>query len=115
MDLNCIKWIYHDLIIFMSSNISVQRICQYCGSIFIAKTTVTKFCNVSYNGRFYKAKIREEKIERSNLETTQNNIEQKIQTLEGEVLTVKNVAKFLEFSVDAVYEMINSGRLEASK
>ena len=28
----------------MSSNIKVERICEWCGKKFIAQTTVTRFC-----------------------------------------------------------------------
>ncbi|NVM62249.1 hypothetical protein FHW88_000525 [Mucilaginibacter sp. SG538B] len=31
----------------MSSNFTVKRICEHCGSTFTAKTTVTRFCSIN--------------------------------------------------------------------
>ncbi len=52
----------------MSSNIEVQRICQFCSNAFVAKTTVTKFCSHRCSSLAYKQKVRERKIEASNNE-----------------------------------------------
>jgi len=53
----------------MSSNIKIQRICQYCKQEFTAKTTVTKYCSLKCNQRAYKKLKRSEKIKQSNTET----------------------------------------------
>jgi len=53
----------------MSTNITVERICEYCGKIFLAKTTVTKYCSLNCNRRHYKQKIRNVKISASNEQT----------------------------------------------
>lgn len=47
----------------MSSNITVQRICQYCGKEFTARKTVTKYCSLACTRRAYKERIRDQKIE----------------------------------------------------
>lgn len=46
----------------MSSNIQVERICLYCNSKFIARTTKTKYCSHRCNSRHYKQLAKEEKI-----------------------------------------------------
>jgi len=33
----------------MTSNIRIEKVCQYCGTKFIAKTTVTRYCSHSCN------------------------------------------------------------------
>ena len=53
----------------MSSNIKVQRICQYCEQEFTARTTVTKYCSDVCAKRSYKTRKRLEKVKRSNAET----------------------------------------------
>lgn len=53
----------------MSTNISVSRKCEFCGSIFVAKTTVTKYCSHKCNSKHYKQRIKEDKVSRSNEET----------------------------------------------
>lgn len=48
---------------FMSSNIQIPKTCTICGSIFIAKTTVTKNCSDVCRKRAYKLRQRELKIQ----------------------------------------------------
>ena len=53
----------------MSSNIKITRICQHCGQEFIAQTTVTRYCGDNCAKRAYKARIKKQKIEASEVET----------------------------------------------
>ena len=53
----------------MRSKISVQRICEHCGDVFTAKTTVTRFCGDNCAKRAYKQRLKASKIEVSNKET----------------------------------------------
>lgn len=53
----------------MSTNIRIKRICDFCLQEFTAKTTKTKYCSHKCNSRAYKAAVRKEKIETSNIET----------------------------------------------
>src|SRR5450631_4437111 len=53
----------------MSSNIKIVKICEYCQKEFIAKTTTTKCCSDNCSKRFYKLKIKNDKIARANLKT----------------------------------------------
>ena len=97
----------------MSSNIQVQRICEYCGIEFTAKTTVTRLCSKKCSKAKYKAKIKAGKIEKSNIETHRIRI-QPIETLKAkEFLTVKEVASLLSCSVRSVYYYIEIGKIPA--
>jgi len=53
----------------MSSNIKIVKICEYCNNEFIAKTTTTKCCSDNCSKRFYKLKIKNDKIAEANLKT----------------------------------------------
>lgn len=53
----------------MSSNIRIKKICQHCGSVFIARTTVTKFCSDACAKANYKKRLKEEKIDMSRSST----------------------------------------------
>jgi excisionase family DNA binding protein len=98
----------------MSSNITIQRICQYCGNSFTAKKTTTKFCSHKCNSRGYKLNLKNKKIEISHIETTKI-IDKPIEDLKSrEVLSVPQVATILGLSKKAVYNMVNDGRLKAS-
>lgn len=98
----------------MSSNIRVQRICQHCGNDFTARTTSTLFCSRPCNAAAYKAKQMAIKIEQSNKET-QRIKNQPIEQLKAlEFLTVTQVSKLVGCSRQAVYNLINTGKLKAT-
>ena len=97
----------------MSSNIKVKRICVYCSSEFIAKTTSTRYCSKKCNTAHYKSKARTQKVEQSNTETKRikNKPIQDIQ--EKEFLTVKDVSILLGCSIRSAYRLIDNGTLKA--
>lgn len=98
----------------MSSNIQVQRICQYCGNEFTARTTTTLYCSHRCNSAAYKAKQRAGKVEQSNKET-QRIKNQPIEELKArEFLTVTQVSKLIGCSRQNVYNLINTGKLRAT-
>lgn len=98
----------------MSSNIKVQRICQHCGTEFIARTTVTKYCSKICSGRAIKARKRAEKVQKSNTETTQVKIKPIEELKAKEFLSVSDVSKLIGCSRQNVYKLINSGKLKAT-
>lgn len=98
----------------MSSNFTVKKVCDHCGNVFIAKTTVTRFCSKKCNSKNYKQKQREEKIGVSD-QALRQMMNHKLEELaELEFLSVKSAAKLLGTSDKIVHTMIKSGRLKAS-
>ena len=95
----------------MSSNITIQRICQQCGNEFTAKTTTTKYCSMICNRKGYKAKIKNDKIEKSDNEVKVIKAKPMDELKAKEFLSVRDIATMLGSSRMAVYKMINSGRL----
>jgi predicted DNA-binding transcriptional regulator AlpA len=53
----------------MSSNLRIKKVCEQCGKVFIAKTTVTKCCSDPCAKKYYKAQKRQTKVEASNEQT----------------------------------------------
>lgn len=97
----------------MSTNIRIQRVCQYCGTTFTAKTTTTAYCSHKCNSRAYKEKVKEKKIEKSNKETLEVKVKP-IEVLKAkEFLTVKEVASLLNCSVRSAYYYIETGKIKA--
>jgi hypothetical protein len=45
----------------MSSDFTVNKICEHGGKVFSAKTTVTCFCSSKCNSRNYEQKVRNQK------------------------------------------------------
>ncbi|MBK8848646.1 MAG: helix-turn-helix domain-containing protein [Saprospiraceae bacterium] len=97
----------------MSSNIEIQRICEYCEKQFTARTTVTLFCSKKCNSRAYKARVKALKIQASDKETLK--IKSKpIEDLKAkEFLTVGEVAKLLNCSKRTAYYYIQAGTINA--
>lgn len=101
----------------MSSNISIQKVCEYCGKDFTAKTTVTRCCSDDCAKKAYKARKRAEKINNA-IEVVEVKKQKKVNTIEDlrerEFLTAKEVSILLNCSVRSVYYYISSGILEAT-
>ena len=99
----------------MSSNIEVQRICEYCGKLFTARTTQTRFCSHTCNSRAYKANLKSLKVELSNKET-QRFISQPIEELKAKpFLSINETCKLLGISRRTIYRMLERGEIKAGK
>lgn len=104
----------------MSSNLRINRVCEYCKNSFVAKTTSTRFCSKICNGRNNKMQIRNLKIEKSNLETKveiQKKSDGKIQTIDQvkdkDFLTVKDTSLLLNISTKTLYRLIERKEINA--
>lgn len=99
----------------MSSNIKVQRICQHCGIEFTARTTVTQYCGDNCAKRAYKARMKAEKVEKSNKET-QRIKNQPMEELKARAfLSIADTCKLVGISRRTVYRMIARGDLSPGK
>lgn len=97
----------------MSSNISVYRICGFCGFEFVAHKTTTKYCSLKCSSKDYKRRLKNQKIEKSNLQTIKIKNQPLIDLKYKEFLNVKQVALLLGFSVKTVYRLINIKTINA--
>ena len=97
----------------MSTNIRVQKICQFCGEEFTAKTTYTRYCSHDCNRKAYKVQKRAEKIAYSDKVT--NNIRMyDIQEIKAkEYLTASEASFLLGCSLRTVYRLIREGKIPA--
>ncbi len=101
----------------MSSNIQISRLCDYCGNSFIAKTTVTRFCCKKCNSRFYKRKIREEKMIKSHIDTQNKISVQNTNSLmvEKPFLNINETCQLLRVSRTTLWRLIKDERLKVTK
>jgi len=53
----------------MSSNLRIKKVCEQCGNVFVAKTTVTQCCSDACAKKLYKARKRTGKIEATHEQT----------------------------------------------
>ena len=98
----------------MSSNIRIEKTCEYCHNSFHAQKVTTRYCSELCNKRGYKKRIRDEKlnkaIEEENTKRPFNPV-----VKEKEFLSIKEVCMLLGASRWTVYRMIDSGRVKAVK
>lgn len=99
----------------VSSNIRIQRICEYCNKEFEARKTTSKTCSDHCAKMNYKAKQRASKIDKSNTETIQI-ITKPIEVIKAkEFLTVRDLSKLLNCSIRTAYNIIERGDIKAVK
>lgn len=99
----------------MSSNIQVQRICQFCSNEFTAKTTVTKYCGDRCAKRSYKARQRKKNVEKSNAET-EAIINKPHSDLNAKAfLSIAESSKLLGVSRSTLNRMIKRGEIRFAK
>ena len=75
----------------MSSNIRIERICEWCGKQFTAQTTVTRFCSKRCSEHAYKERLRQQKIQLAKAVPSPKNSELK----EKDYLTVAEAGQIL--------------------
>jgi excisionase family DNA binding protein len=97
----------------MSSNFVVKRLCEQCGQVFEAKTTVTRFCSKLCNKRSTKQKLRNDVMAPMDL-VIKKVLDKEKPDLRGvEFLSVKAAAALLGSSDKIIYSLIHSGKLNA--
>jgi excisionase family DNA binding protein len=103
----------------MSSNITIQRICEYCGKEFTAQKSSTRYCSTKCNSAAYKQNKRQAKINQSNIDTqkTKNNTTHKysLPIKDKDTLTVTETALYLGVSRQTIYNWLNGGIIKGKR
>lgn len=97
----------------MSSNIKIERICEWCGNRFMAQTTVTRFCSKRCSEHSYKERMRQKKMSLSNQETSQCNPDRK--SRDKNFLTPTETAQYLGVCRTYIYDSINRGKIKVTR
>ena len=97
----------------MSSNIKIERICEWCGNRFMAQTTVTRFCSKRCSEHSYKERMRQKKMALSNMETSQCNLDRK--SKDKDFLTPTETAQYLGVGRTYIYDCINRGKIKVTR
>ena len=102
----------------MSSNIRINRICKYCGEVFVAKTFKTQFCSHSCNSKDYKKREKIRKIEESKEEYKSNLKNSKSESMNMEelkskiYLSIAEVCLLVGMSDSTIRKFVKEGRLK---
>lgn len=99
----------------MSSNMRIPKICQECGSDFIAKTTVTQYCSDRCSKRAYKKRKRKQKVDAIPTLTEQKKAHTSTVAADKEFLSIKETCQLLGTSRMTLYRQIKSGNIQAAK
>ena len=98
----------------MSSNIKVERICEWCGKKFTAQTTVTRFCSKRCAEHSYKERLRQKKLAVSNLETASTTNGNKWREKDY-YLTPTQAADLLGIGRMSIYRYIRNDKIKVVK
>jgi len=103
----------------MSSNMRVKKTCDHCGSYFVAKTTVTRYCGDPCAKKAYKQRMRMKLLSDAQLENEASKESRKIEYQEGvshrEYLSVKQAVDYLGVSRMTIHRKMKSGKLPYSR
>ncbi len=99
----------------MTSHMRLTKTCQYCKELFIAKTTVTKYCGDACSKKAYKARKRKAKIEASNQQTVKE-IQRPIEEIKAkEFLNIQEACQLLGISRTTLWRLVRDGKVKSSK
>ena len=99
-----------------SSSIRIKKVCKWCGEVFYAQKTTTRYCSHRCNSKAYKEITRNKRIQDTETKTDILISQQPIQMIKDkEFLSFAEAGTLLGISRQAVYKMVAAGHLKASK
>lgn len=99
-----------------TSSIRITKICQWCGVEFVAQKVSTKYCSHRCANLAYKQAVRDKRVKQAESETLSIKLEKPIENVrDKEYLSFAQAGKLLGLSRQAVYNMVKTGNLKASK
>ena len=102
----------------MSSNILIDRTCDYCKKTFKAKTTVTRFCSKTCNSRFYKLRLKSLKIDASQRESEMKLAEvstSPAHAVNKEYLSIEEACNLIGISRMTLHRLLKAGKIRHKK
>jgi|TARA_R110002050_G_scaffold2603_1_gene14816 excisionase family DNA binding protein len=93
----------------------IPKICQECGSDFIAKTTVTQFCSDRCSKRAYKKRKRKQKVDAIPTLPEQKKAQASTVVNDKQFLSIAETCQLLGTSRMTLYRQIKGGTIPAAK
>lgn len=98
----------------MSSNIKIEKVCEWCGNRFTAQTTVTRFCSKRCAEHSYKERMRQRKIALSN-QKTHSQVIKGSKWKEKDFLTPTQAAELLGIGRISIYRYIRDRKIKVKR
>ncbi|HEY0743034.1 MAG TPA: helix-turn-helix domain-containing protein [Chryseosolibacter sp.] len=100
----------------MSSNIKIQKNCEFCGNDFTARTLYTRYCSKSCNKKHYKQLLLEKNLE---IKTDQENIKvsptETLKNSSQEYFEINEAAQIMRVSRATLYRLIKTKKFKKKK
>lgn len=97
----------------MSTNIRVEKICLFCSELFIAQTTVTKYCSNKCSSRAWKKRKRQKKLQDFDSKQRIDFIE--TNTSAKEVLSINDLMILFGVSRSTIYRARKNKTIKSLK
>lgn len=102
----------------MSSNLTFNKKCEFCGIEFEAKTLYTRYCSHTCNSRHYKILKRQEKITQVLEDPKEQTEKTTIETAslsQKEFLNIDEAAALIGASRQTIYRLIENHKIKVTK
>jgi excisionase family DNA binding protein len=103
----------------MSSNMHIDRVCKFCNSKFIGRTTKAQYCSNKCSSKAYKQAARQEKVEIAKVEAEymgKMRTRVKFPEVEGKpLLTITEASAFLNITHVTLRRWIKERRIISSR
>jgi predicted DNA-binding transcriptional regulator AlpA/ribosomal protein S27AE len=99
----------------MSSNIKIKKVCQYCGNVFMAKTTVTRYCSHKCNSADYKKQLKDKKVADAVEDTkliilNEVSAHKQVANITKELVKIKELAIITSLSERTLFRLIKENK-----
>jgi predicted DNA-binding transcriptional regulator AlpA len=99
-----------------TSGIRIKKVCEWCGEVFYAQKVSTRYCSHSCNSKAYKEAAHNKRIQETEAKTEFFINQQPIECIKDkDYLSFAEDGALLGISRQAVYKMVATGHLKASK
>jgi excisionase family DNA binding protein len=93
----------------MARKFEYKKVCQFCGNMFVAQKSTTKYCSEVCNNRANKAANRQERLQTESAEVNERNRQN---LLAQENLSLTDAAVLLDISRPTLYKLLNDRGVE---
>ncbi len=93
----------------------IQKVCEYCGDQYIAKTTLTRYCSHQCNSRHYKQLKRNERLQQAQKEDKYEVPAKHKEVETREFLSIKQASVLIGVSERTLFRLLKNKTLKATK